>query len=417
MHLGGCMEGIGRAVVNLRIQSFEEAISNLDRVSQENNLFTGRVTHIINQVRDEGDKALAGIALYLNDPLPCEVSLSDAEKKISLQKLRVLKKSAENIRIFAEKTAESASPFEIDYPTHRAGMRWQPVNTAGCYVPGGRFPLASTALMTVIAAKAAGVNEIIVCSPDSSEEILAACSIAGADRFFRIGGAQAIAAMAFGTETVPRANVIAGPGNRWVSEAKRQMQGTVGIDMLAGPSEVAVLVNSNSSPSLAAIDLLAQAEHDPESNAWCISLCKQKAEEIILHLKQLAEETGIQAVDRIHFLLASSVKESAEFCNKLAPEHLQLSVENPNRISSLFTSYGAVFLGERTCVPMGDYSAGPNHTLPTSGTASFSGGLTPLTFMRPQAWVENSGSELPQLAADFACFEGLTAHERSCRIR
>jgi len=401
----------------MKILSLQEAYRQLKNSTRSNPQVSGKVSWIIRTVRMSGDKALEGIALTLNDPRPCEFSLTGRAEEISTDARLVLEKSAENIRLFAETTAKAAAPFSIDYRSHSAGIRWQPVKTAGCYVPGGRFPLASTALMTVSAAKAAGVETIIVCSPDCSPEILAACEISGADRFFHTGGAQAIAAMAFGTETIPKADVIAGPGNKWVTEAKRQLQGTVGIDMLAGPSEIAVVVNSESNTEHTVLDLLAQAEHDPDASSWCVSLSLSKAEDVCRMLKITAQKLEIEPGNRINFATVNSIEEAAAFCNRLAPEHLQLSVKNPEKSQSLFFNYGAIFLGLETSVPMGDYSAGPNHTLPTGGTAVFSGGLTPLTFMRAQSYVLNRGSELPLLSAGFAGLEGLRAHALSCTMR
>ena len=401
----------------MRILSIEEAYKTLKKRTTGNESISPKVSWIINTVRTDGDRGLAGIALTLQDPKPAEFNLKGSREKIGKEALTILRESANNIKRFAIKTAEAAAPFSIQYQSHTSGMRWQPVETAGCYVPGGRFPLASTALMTISAAKAAGVKNIVVCSPDSSPEILAACTIAGADRFFNAGGAQAIAAMAFGTETIPRVDVIAGPGNCWVTEAKRQLQGRVGIDMLAGPSEVAVVVNTESDTAHTVIDLLAQAEHDPEASSWCVTLSDSKVKEIIEALKTKSVEMGITIGNRINFVKAATIEIAAEFCNELAPEHLQLSLKTNKNTEALFRNYGALFLGRTTSVPMGDYSAGPNHTLPTGGTARFAGGLTPLTFMRPQSYVINHGNELPELAAGFASLEGLSAHRLSCTLR
>ena len=401
----------------MKLLSTEEAYRKLENRSISNASAAGKVSWIISTVRRDGDRALEGIALTLKDPKPAEFNLKHSTEKISRQDLAVLKESAANISRFAEETVKAAASFSIRYQSHTAGMRWQPVETAGCYVPGGRFPLASTALMTISSAKAAGVKNIVVCSPDSSPEILAACEIAGADKFFNTGGAQAIAAMAWGTETIPRVDVIAGPGNSWVTEAKRQLQGRVGIDMLAGPSEIAVVVNRESDTTLTVIDLLAQAEHDPEASAWCITLSDSKAEEIITALDSKSIEMGITIGTRINFVKTGTIETAAEFCNELAPEHLQLSFEDCGGIESLFKNYGALFLGPTTSVAMGDYSAGPNHTLPTGGTARFAGGLTPLTFMRPQSYVMNCGNLLPRLSAEFAGIEGLSAHRLSCTLR
>lgn len=368
-------------------------------------ILQGKVARIIETVRRERDKGIRGIARAVGDPPPAEIPL---DARVPPSDLEVLRKAHEFIRRFAEETAKAARPVSVSYPTHTAGLRWQPVAAAGCYVPGGRFPLASSALMTVAAAKAAGVENVVVCSPDSRPLVIAASRIAGATGFFRIGGAQAIAAMALGTETVQRADVIAGPGNAWVTEAKRQLSHMTGIDMLAGPSEIALMVDESSDTRKAVTDLRAQAEHDPDATSWCIATSRRKLEEI-------RKQTG--QTNQFRFVLAETEEEAAGFTNELAPEHLQLSTKNPDRSKSLFTNYGALFLGENTPVPLGDYAAGPNHTLPTNGAARYTGGLTPFTFLRPQAWVSNRGTELPELAGDFAGMEGLKLHEEACRVR
>jgi sulfopropanediol 3-dehydrogenase len=386
----------------------EQAQKRIRNRKEPDQTFQGRVAHIIETVRTQGDAGVRGIALALNDPPPKEIKLETAVTK---ERRKTLEEAHANIRRFAEETAKAAKPITVNYKSHTAGLRWQPVTTAGCYVPGGRFPLASSALMTVAAAKAAGVKHIVVCSPDSRPEVTAACKIAGAARLFRTGGAQAIAAMAYGTQTIPRADVIAGPGNAWVTEAKRQVAHITGIDMLAGPSEIALIVDEATNTQKAVTDLKAQAEHDPDSTSWCISTSRAKLEEIEAETKKEQEE------NQFRFVLANTQEQIAKFTNELAPEHLQLSTENPEETREMFTNYGALFLGENTPVPLGDYAAGPNHTLPTSGAARYTGGLTPFTFLRPQAWVRNQGTELPELAAKLANMEGLKEHEEACTKR
>lgn len=393
--------------------TIEQALKRVRNRKEPDQTFQGRVAHIIETVRTQGDAGVRGIALALNDPPPKEIKLETAVTK---ERRKTLEETHANIRRFAEETAKAAKPITVNYISHTAGLRWQPVTTAGCYVPGGRFPLASSALMTVAAAKAAGVEHIVVCSPDSRPEVTAACKIAGAARLFRTGGAQAIAAMAYGTQTIPRADVIAGPGNAWVTEAKRQVAHITGIDMLAGPSEIALIVDEATNTQKAVTDLKAQAEHDPDSTSWCISTSRAKLEEIEEALKaEQKEKEGTE--NQFRFVLANTQEQIAQFTNELAPEHLQLSTKNPDKTKEMFTNYGALFLGENTPVPLGDYAAGPNHTLPTSGAARYTGGLTPFTFLRPQAWVRNRGTELPELAAKLANMEGLKEHVEACTKR
>lgn len=401
----------------MRLMGYDEAVGMVQGESDLSSADPEAVRGMLQEVRSSGDAAVAEMARKLGDPVPVEISLAESPDSLSFRSRELLVMAASNLRIFAERTMRAFSPFCIDYDGHRAGLRWMPVRRAGCYVPGGRFPLASTALMTVVFARVSGVEEIVVCSPDSSPEVLEACRIAGADRFFLVGGAQAVAAMAFGTETVPRCDVIAGPGNAWVTEAKRQVVGLVGIDMLAGPSEVAVVIDGSADPAMTAADLLAQAEHDDDASSWLVSTSSEAAVRVMGRVADLAGELGMEIRQRVRAVKAANVPQAAEFCNMLAPEHLQLSLRDHERWEDLFMNYGALFVGARTSVPMGDYAAGPNHTLPTGSTARFSGGLTPAVFLRAQARVENSGGKLPEIAAGMAEIEGLKAHGLSCTLR
>jgi histidinol dehydrogenase len=279
--------------------------------------------------------------------------------------------------------------------------------------------------MTVTTAKVAGVPEIILVSPRLCDEVIVAGHLAGATAFYQLGGAQAIAALALGTETIQSVDVIAGPGNAYVTEAKRQLQGTVGIDMLAGPSEVGIIADAQANPRWVAMDLLAQAEHDPMARAYLMTDSMVLAEAVQQAMVSLMDEITLPGflAESIHesaILVLDSLEQCAEVANQMAPEHLQLNIADPPCLRPLLLNYGALFVGYRATVPFGDYMAGPNHTLPTGRTARFCGGLTPLTFLRPQSWIEvpaGGGKRLARETADFAALEGLHGHAAAAKFR
>jgi histidinol dehydrogenase len=386
------------------------------------------VRKIIEEVREGGDEALVGLARRYGDP-PYEVlSMDDPEvlrrvDQVPDRNREVIRRAADRVTRFAEAVASSLRTIEVEYEDYTAYLEYRPVAAAGCYVPAGRYPLPSSVLMTALQARAAGVERIVVCSPSPKAEILLACRLAGVQSLAVLGGAQAVAAMALGTETLPKVDVIAGPGNVWVTEAKRQLQGRVGIDMLAGPSEVAVLADGSADPGTIALDLLAQAEHDPSSRSWLLTdnedLARAVSRELDAEIEDLNYPEGTPGEDQIIMLVLEDLSECTEAANLLAPEHLELIVEAPAEVRALLESYGALFVGSGTCVGLGDYLAGPSHVLPTGGTASFGGGLSPLHFLRTQCSVVAHGDRCSAAsdAAAFARMEGLRAHERSIRQR
>ncbi|MBD3369863.1 histidinol dehydrogenase [Candidatus Fermentibacteria bacterium] len=387
-----------------------------------------KVEEIIDAVRKGGDTALTELARKYGDPPYELLSMDDPEvldriDQAPTRHARVIQNSAARITRFAEAVASSLRTIEVEYDDYTAYLEYRPVAAAGCYVPAGRYALPSSVLMTALQAKAAGVGRIVVCSPSPKGEILLACLLAGVESLAVLGGAQAVAAMALGTESLPKVDVIAGPGNIWVTEAKRQLQGWVGIDMLAGPSEVAVLADGSADPGTIALDLLAQAEHDPSSRSWLLTdnedLARAVSGELDGAIKALGYSEGTPGEDQIIMLVLENLSECAEAANILAPEHLELIVRAPEEVRPLLESYGALFVGPGTCVGLGDYLAGPSHVLPTGGTASFTGGLSPLHFLRTQCRVAAHGHRCSAAsdAADFARMEGLRAHERSIRQR
>jgi histidinol dehydrogenase len=392
---------------------------------------TQRVERIIQQVTESGNHAINQIQQELHEqPLR---ELTQSEIQAACDRIQSDSKRRETIEIayqrietFAHALKKSFGPVQIQHEGFEVGMTYRPVQRAGCYVPGGRFPLPSTALMTVTTACVAGVPEIILVSPKLVDEVIYAGQLAGATRFFQVGGAQAIAALAYGTETIPSVDVIVGPGNAYVTEAKRQLQHQVGIDMLAGPSEVGIIADAGANPKWVAADLVSQAEHDPDARAILMTdsnaLAQSVQEEVTLLIQaQPALPDFLSAsIQESAILVFESLEACADAANQLAPEHLQLNIGDPPSIRPLLLNYGALFVGYDATVPFGDYMAGPNHTLPTGRTARYTGGLTPLTFLRPQSWIQASASGCSLLAgqtASFAEMEGLTGHQYAAKLR
>jgi sulfopropanediol 3-dehydrogenase len=388
------------------------------------------VAQIIGDVRQNGDVALAQWAAHWGDAPPSLLSpaeinnriahLSDADKTH-------LKAAANAITQFGQHIMHALQPAVASvHPDGRTlmGARFKPVDTVGCYVPGGRYALPSSALMTAITAQVAGVKRRIVVSPKLHPATCYAGQLAGVDTFIEMGGAQALAAMAFGTATIPKVDMVVGPGNAAVVEAKRQLLGVIGIDMLAGPSEVVTIADAHANPDWVAVDLLAQAEHDPDARAFLLTDSHALAFAVQGKLAEWHQKLALPA-----FLLSSlqhsglyvlpTLVDCAKAANTLAPEHLQVMTLDPHALTPYLNDYGALFLGYHTSVPFGDYAAGPNHTLPTARSARFSGALSPLTFLRTQTWLHVSPGNGPLNATcqHLATIEGLSAHAHSVSLR
>ena len=385
-----------------------------------------RVSDILSQVRSRGDEALSDLAERFGDPPPRLISPAEQvelSSSLSEELQQVLQRSADNIRHFAEAMVAAIQPVRLDNAEFSAGVDMRPVERVACYAPGGRHPLPSTVLMTGLAARAAGVGSVHLICPSPHPAVMFAARLIRADRVYQMGGAQAVAAVAYGTNRVECVDMVVGPGNAYVTEAKRQLQGRIGIDMLAGPSEVTILADPGANPKWLALDLLAQAEHDPDARVVLLTWDAGLAAAVQARLSELARSPDYPS------FLKDSLKESAllvlaeqEACvaaaNRLAPEHLQLAVSDPGPMKDKLRHYGGLFLGYATTVPFGDYGAGPNHTLPTAGTARFSAGLSPLTFLRPQCWLQ--AHEPHRLAQDTGLFaeqEGLLGHAAAARAR
>lgn len=352
--------------------------------------------------------------------------IQEAYKKVDGDAVIALKFAASNIKKFAEEQLKGLNDFETDNNGIILGQRIVPIEKVGCYIPGGRYPLPSTALMTVIPAKVAGVKEVIICSPKISPVTIVAADIAGADKIFNVGGVQAIAAMAYGTKQIPKVNKIVGPGNQYVSAAKKEVYGIVGIDFIAGPSEVLIIADETGNPEFIAADLLAQAEHDPSSRAELITISKELAEKVSISVeKQISTlKTKDVAQESISkngsIIIAENLDQASEIANKRAPEHLELQIKNPDSIIPKLKNYGSLFIGEYSAEVFGDYCSGPNHTLPTNGCARYTGGLSVKEFVKVltfQKITKEASKDLIKAASKLADVEGLYAHKNAADIR
>jgi phosphoribosyl-ATP pyrophosphohydrolase/phosphoribosyl-AMP cyclohydrolase/histidinol dehydrogenase len=337
-----------------------------------------------------------------------------------------LERIAQRIRAFAHGQRAALGMFETTIPGGRAGHFVVPVERAGCYAPGGRYPLPSSVLMTALTAREAGVSEVWVASPRPAPITLAAAALANADGFLAVGGAQAIAALAFGADPVPRCDAVVGPGNAYVTAAKQLVAGHVAIDTLAGPSELVVLADATADAGMVAADLLAQAEHDPGALPVLVSVGAAVAEEVSAELLRQLETLPTAVVARAALANGGSVvvrdlDEGVATCDLLAPEHLELHVADAALLVPRLRHYGALFVGAAAAEVLGDYGAGPNHVLPTGGTARSAGGLSVLTFLRVRTWLaidDPAGArELVEDAAWLGRVEGLEAHARSAERR
>ncbi|NNE09183.1 MAG: histidinol dehydrogenase [Gemmatimonadetes bacterium] len=392
-----------------------------------------KVSTILNRVQENGLPALEELAaefdgwdgkrsLFLTRA-DCDAVLDELDPETR----ELLTRTAERIRTFCEKQRSCLRDLETPIPGGRAGHVWKPVERAGCYVPGGRYPLASSMLMTVIPARVAGVREIVAATPGDSPVVLAAAAIAGADLVLRAGGAQAVAALAFGAGTLAPCDVITGPGNGWVTEAKRQIAGTTRIDGLAGPSELLLVADETANPEWAAADLLAQAEHDPEARIALVTATLETRDRVTAavarQLRSFPEEIRrimIAALAGGSSFVTADESERIAICDELAAEHLQLSIAAPESFLGKLAHYGTAFLGEDAPTALGDYGAGPNHTLPTGRAARKKGGLSVLDYLRCVTWMrietDGEGGDC-RSAESFAKLEGLAGHARSLALR
>ncbi len=421
--------------LNVNFETELKAHVGFDADSSENIIKT--VSDIVERVKKEGDTALIDFTNrfdQMNISSASELEISSKELSSALDNLPGSQKKSLEIaaqRIVNYHNKQKIDSWSYDDETGSSfGQKVTPMDKVGLYVPGGKAAYPSSVLMNAIPAKVAGVKELIMVVPTPGGEknplVLAAAKLSGVDRVFAIGGAQAVAALAYGTETIPKVDKIVGPGNAYVAEAKRKVFGAVGIDMIAGPSEILIICDGKTNPDWIAMDLFSQAEHDelaqsilisPDQNF--LSMVEKSIEKLIDKMdRKKIIETSLKG--RGLFILTKDLIEAAEVSNIIAPEHLELSVEDPDELLEYIRHAGAVFMGRNTCEAVGDYCAGPNHVLPTSGTAKFSSPLGVYDFQKRSSIInlsEKSASELGLIAEELAMGEGLQAHAMSAKYR
>jgi len=421
--------------LNVNFEKELEAHVGFDADSSENIIKT--VSDIVERLKKEGDTALINFTNrfdQMNISSASELEISSKELSSALDNLPGTQKKSLEIaaqRIVNYHNKQKIDSWSYDDETGSSfGQKVTPMDKVGLYVPGGKAAYPSSVLMNAIPAKVAGVKELIMVVPTPGGEknplVLAAAKLSGVDRVFGIGGAQAVAALAYGTETIPKVDKIVGPGNAYVAEAKRKVFGAVGIDMIAGPSEILIICDGKTNPDWIAMDLFSQAEHDELAQSILISpdlnflsLVEKSIEKLIEKMdRKKIIETSLKG--RGLFILSKDLIEAAEVSNIIAPEHLELSVEDPDELLEYIRHAGAVFMGRNTCEAVGDYCAGPNHVLPTSGTAKFSSPLGVYDFQKRSSIInlsEKSASELGLIAEELAMGEGLQAHAMSAKYR
>lgn len=393
------------------------------------------VEDIVLNVRDNKDKAVIEYGekfdgVKLDSLMVTPEEIEDAYNSCDKELLDALEEARENIWDYHSKQLNN-SWMDTSKSGAMLGQVYTPIEKVGIYVPGGTAPYPSTVLMNAVPAKVAGVTEIVMVTPPGkdgkvSANILAAAKIAGVDKIFKAGGAQGIAALAFGTETIPKVYKVVGPGNIYVAIAKRMVYGFVDIDMIAGPSEILVIADEHANPEFIAADLLSQAEHDVLASSILITTCAELAEKVKVELKKQTEVLSRKDIieaslrDFGAIIVAKDLKEAVDLSNEIAPEHLELMVENPFELVSEIKNAGAIFLGAYSPEPLGDYFAGPNHTLPTSSTAKFYSPLSTDDFVKKSSLIYYSKENLQKHGdkiMTIATSEGLTAHANSIKVR
>jgi len=412
--------------------------ANVSRNVEDEDLVRHRVSDIIAKVRKDGDRGLFELNKSFDGYEREEVLVTPEEIKkayaeINLTTLEDLRFAAKNIEEFAKRQKHILQDIEEEIlPGVKLGHRVIPVEACAGYVPGGRYPLPSSALMSIIPAKVAGVKRLVACSPKGKDlesihpATLVAMDISGTQEIYCMGGAQAIAALAYGTERIKPVNLITGPGNQYVTEAKRQVNGVVGIDFLAGPSEVLVIADASANPAIIAADLLAQSEHDPAARAVLLCADENLANEVQDEIYRFLEVLPTAGIARLawerngEIIIFETLAEAADYANQIAPEHLEIHVQDPEKLKELLVNYGSLFIGEEAAEVFGDYSAGTNHILPTMSTARFTGGVWVGTFLKvvTNQKITRKGLELiAPVASRLAEIEGLFAHKLAADIR
>ena len=388
------------------------------------------VEKIIEVVKNRGDAAVKYYTrkfdkIEIDRFLVTKSEIKKAYKLVDKQAIAALKFAKKNIEFFAKEQMRQFKDFEITENGVLLGQKIIPIKRIGVYIPGGNYALPSTALMCIVPARVANVKEIIACSPKIKPETIVAADIAGADKIFRVGGVQAIAAMAYGTNQIPKVDKIVGPGNIYVTSAKKAVYGDCGIDFLAGPSEIMIIADETADYKFVAIDLLAQLEHDINSRAFLVtnseSLIKKVRKEMKQQLLNLATKNVIKkSIKNLRIILVKKINEAINIANEIAPEHLELQNKRPEKYLSKLKNYGSLFLGKYSAETFGDYSSGTNHVLPTNGGARFTSGLSVRDFIKLQTYQKldyEGAKKLATTALKLSKIEGLDAHNKSVKLR
>lgn len=389
------------------------------------------VSSIISDVKINGDKAVKEYSRKFGDGDLTSLEVTPEEIETAYKNTReeiknALKQAIENIKRFAKAQLSVIKDIETNTDGIKLGHKVIPLERIGAYVPGGNYPLPSSVIMSVIPAIVAGVKEIIVCSPKIQPATITACKLAGASRIYKIGGVQAIAAMAYGTETIPKVDKIVGPGNKYVTAAKKEVYGVCGIDFLAGPSEVMIIADETANPSFVAADLLAQCEHDPDAMAYLITTSEKFSGEVKKKVNEFLETLSTKniaskSIQNSFIILVENTEQAVEIANKKAPEHLEICYKQADSDIDKYKNYGSLFIGNYSAEVLGDYCSGTNHVLPTNGVARYTGGLSVLDFLKVQTYQqiskEAAQNSLCKIASDLANIEGLMAHKLSADLR
>ena len=425
-------------IVDLSKESKKTLLNDLLKRSPNNyGQYESVVQEIIERVRTEGDAAVFELterfdrcSLAAETIRVTEEEMDEAVQSVDPKLLLVMEKSAANIRAYHEKQIRN-SWFDAKPDGTILGQKITPIAKAGVYVPGGKAAYPSSVLMNVIPAKVAGVEKVVMVTPPGpngkvNPSTLSAAKVAGVDEIYKVGGAQAIAALAFGTESIPKVDKITGPGNIFVALAKKAVYGHVSIDSIAGPSEILVLADASANPRYVAADLLSQAEHDELASAILITtspaLAQKVSEQVDIFISELSRTDIMRkSIDNYGYILvADSMDDAVDAANEIASEHLEILTENPFEVMTKIKNAGAIFLGEYSSEPLGDYFAGPNHILPTNGTAKFFSPLSVDDFIKKSSIISYSRSALEAVHEDIEFFaekEGLTAHANSIKVR
>lgn len=388
---------------------------------------------IIEDIKNNGDSAIIkyckqfgdGDFTNANDFLVSNREIDEAFNLTSEKTVSTLKKCIENVKNFAQEQLKCIKNLDLNINGSHLGHRIIPIEKVLCYVPGGNYPLPSSAIMTTIPAKVAGVKEICLTSPKIKPQTIVAAKLSGADKIYKLGGVQAISAFAYGTKSINSVDKIVGPGNKYVTFAKKYVYGKCSIDFLAGPSEVLVIADDNQDPKLVSADILAQCEHDRDARGYLICFSEEFAQKVIDSAKKQLETLETKDIAQISFeksvaIVVKNIQEAIEISNKRAPEHLELMFNGADEISDKFTNYGSLFIGSNCAEVFGDYCSGTNHVLPTNSAARYTGGLSVFDFIKIQTYQmisKNYSQELSALASELAAQEGLMGHKLASDLR